>query len=60
MSVTYMVTDHNPADRSPSALTGWTGEQEGLLGTAASEFEEFNGRNINVLATFYRKSRPEA
>lgn len=38
-------------------LTEWTEEQAGRLGTAANEFEEFNGRIINVLATFYRENR---
>jgi len=43
-----------------SELTEWSEKQEELLGTAASEFEEFNGRIINVLATFYRKNKPSA
>jgi hypothetical protein len=47
-------------DEEKSELTEWTEEQEELLGTAANEFEEFNGRIINVLAAFYRKSRPGA
>jgi len=45
-------------DEEKSELTEWTEEQEELLGKAANEFEEFNGRIINVLAAFYRKSRP--
>jgi len=45
-------------DEKKSELTEWTEEQEELLGKAANEFEEFNGRIINVLAAFYRKSRP--
>jgi hypothetical protein len=47
-------------DEEKSELTEWTEEQEELLGTAANEFEEFSGRIINVLAAFYRKSRPGA
>lgn len=47
-------------DEEKSDLTEWTEEQEELLSTAASEFEEFNGRIINVLAAFYRKSKPGA
>jgi hypothetical protein len=45
-------------DEEKSERTEWTEEQEELLGKAANEFEEFNGRIINVLAAFYRKSRP--
>jgi len=47
-------------DEEKSDLTEWTEEQEELLSTAANEFEEFNGRIINVLAAFYRKSKPGA
>jgi hypothetical protein len=47
-------------DDEKSELTEWTEEQEELLATAANEFEEFNGRIINVLAAFYRKSKPGA
>ena len=47
-------------DEEKSELTEWTQEQEELLSTAANEFEEFNGRIINVLAAFYRKSKPGA
>ena len=47
-------------DEKKSELTEWTGKQEELLGKAASEFEEFNGRIINVLADFYRKNKAGA
>jgi len=47
-------------DDEKGELTEWTGEQEERLTAAASEFEEFNGRIINVLAAFYRKSKPGA
>lgn len=47
-------------DEEKSGLTEWTEEQEEHLGTAATEFEEFNRRIINVLAAFYRKSQPGA
>ena len=47
-------------DEEKSDLTEWTEEQEELLSTAANEFEEFNGRIINVLAAYYRKSKPGA
>jgi hypothetical protein len=47
-------------DEKKSELTEWTEEQESLLREAANGFEEFNGRIINVLAAFYRKSRPGA
>lgn len=47
-------------DEEKSELTEWTEEQEELLATAATEFGEFNGRIINVLAAFYRKSVPGA
>ena len=35
-------------------LTEWTEEQAEALGALATEFEEFNGRIINVLAAFHR------
>ena len=41
-------------------LTEWSEKQEELLGRAANEFEEFNGRIINALAAFYRKNKPGA
>jgi hypothetical protein len=47
-------------DEEKNELTEWSEKQEELLGTAANEFEEFNGRIINVLATFYRKNKPGA
>ena len=47
-------------DEEKNKLTEWSAKQEELLGAAASEFEEFNGRIINVLATFYRKNKPAA
>lgn len=47
-------------DEEKSELTEWTEEQQELLATAASEFEQFNGRIIDVLAAFYRKSKPGA
>jgi hypothetical protein len=47
-------------DEEKSELTDWTGDQEELLAAAASEFEEFNGRIINVLAAFHRKGGPVA
>ena len=42
------------------ALTEWTEDQLDALSSLASEFEEFNGRIINVLAESYRRSRPGA
>ena len=47
-------------DEEKSELTDWTEKQEELLSGAASEFEAFNGRIINVLAEFYRSSRAGA
>jgi hypothetical protein len=47
-------------DEEKSELTDWTEKQAELLSAAASEFEEFNGRIINVLAGFYRSSRAAA
>jgi Domain of unknown function (DUF4375) len=47
-------------DEEKSELTDWAEKQEELLNAAASEFEEFNGRIINVLAEFYRSSRAGA
>ena len=47
-------------DEEKGELTDWTDEQEELLGAAANEFEEFNGRIINVLAAFHRASKPRA
>jgi hypothetical protein len=47
-------------DEEKSELTDWTEKQAELLSAAASEFEEFNGRIINVLAGFYRSSQTGA
>ena len=47
-------------DEEKNELTEWSGKQEELLGTAANEFVEFNGRITNVLAAFYRKNKPGA
>lgn len=53
-------SDGLPAtDADKSDLT-WTDDQEKLLAAAATDFEKFNGRIINVLAAFYRKSKPGA
>jgi hypothetical protein len=43
-------------DDDKNALTDWTEGQLELLRAAATEFEAFNGRIINVLAAFYRNS----
>ena len=47
-------------DEEKRDLTEWSEKQEELLGTAAEEFEEFNGRITNVLGAFYRKNKPVA
>ena len=47
-------------DEEKNDLTEWTEEQAELLAAAAQEFEEFNGRIINVLAAFYRRAKPSA
>ncbi|MDX1572354.1 MAG: DUF4375 domain-containing protein [Xanthomonadales bacterium] len=44
-------------DEEMDALDEWTEEQGELLSALAGEFEEFNGRIINVLGAFYRKSQ---
>jgi hypothetical protein len=44
------------SDEEKDALTAWTEDQEERLSALADAFEEFNGRIINVLADFYRKS----
>ena len=46
-----------PTDEDKSELSAWSEKQEELLSTLAEEFEEFNGRIINVLAAFHRKSK---
>lgn len=43
-------------DEEKDELSEWTAEQEERLGALAEEFEAYNGRIINVLAAFYRKS----
>ena len=47
-----------PTDEEKSELIEWTEEQVELLSALADEFEEFNGRIINVLSAFYRRSQP--
>ena len=47
-------------DEEKDELSEWTAEQEERLGALAEEFEAYNGRIINVLAAFYRKSHGEA
>ena len=47
-------------EEEKNELPEWSANQAELLGRAANEFEEFNGRIINVLATFYRKNKPGA
>jgi len=42
-------------DEQKNELTEWSEDQQQLLGAAAGEFEEFNGRITNVLAAFYRR-----
>ncbi len=44
-------------DDEKSELAAWTEAQERRLGELATEFEEFNGRILDTLAEFYRKSR---
>jgi uncharacterized protein DUF4375 len=48
------------SDEEKNELTEWSEKQQELLAAAATEFEEFNGRIINVLAAFYRKNKPGA
>lgn len=45
-------------DEEKSALTEWSGAQEERLGELATEFEEFNGRIINVLGAYHRACKP--
>lgn len=45
------------SDEEKNDLTEWTVAQEERLVALAGEFEQFNGRIINVLADFYRGSR---
>jgi hypothetical protein len=44
------------SDEGKNDLTDWTEDQEERLSALADQFAEFNGRIINVLAAFYRKS----
>ena len=44
-------------DEEKSDLIEWTEKQEEVLSALATEFEEFNGRIINVLAEFYHKNQ---
>lgn len=48
------------SDEEKGDLTDWTEDQEERLSALADEFAEFNGRIINVLAAFYRKSQGAA
>jgi hypothetical protein len=48
------------SDDEKGDLTEWNEQQEHRLAAAASEFEEFNGRIINVLAAFYREGQRSA
>lgn len=47
-------------DDEKTGLTEWTEEQEERLGELATEFEEFNGRILNVLAAYHRAKKPGA
>jgi hypothetical protein len=47
-------------DEEKSELIEWTEAQEKRLGACATAFEKFNGRILNVLAAYYRKSKPGA
>lgn len=47
-------------DEEKHGLTEWTEDQLDTLSALADDFTEFNGRVINVLAEFYRKSQPAA
>jgi hypothetical protein len=44
-------------DDEKSEQVDWTEEQEEALGALAEEFEAFNGRIINLLAEYYRKTQ---
>lgn len=48
------------SDEDKSDLLEWTEEQDKRLSALATEFEQFNGRILDVLAAFYRKSKPAA
>jgi len=47
-------------DEEKSELVEWTEEQEERLSALGAEFEKFNGRVLNALAAFHRKSKPGA
>jgi hypothetical protein len=47
------------SDEEKDELTEWTEAQEELLSALAEEFEEHNGRIINVLGAFYRNSQQD-
>jgi hypothetical protein len=49
--------DGVPPSDDQKSDTEWTEDQEARLAALAGEFEEYNGRIINVLADFYRGSR---
>ena len=46
------------SDEQKAALTEWTEDQLDTLSALADDFAEHNGRVINVLAAFHRRSRP--
>jgi hypothetical protein len=48
--------DGLPDSEEKNDPTDWTEDQEERLSALADQFAEFNGRIINVLAAFYRKS----
>jgi hypothetical protein len=45
-------------DEAKSDLVDWTDEQEERLSALAGEFEAFNGRIIDLLADYYRRTKP--
>lgn len=47
-------------DEEKRELTEWSEKQLELLGAAATDFEESNGRITNVLAAFYRQNKSGA
>jgi len=50
--------DGVPADdEQKDELTEWSDDQEQRLAALFEEFEEFNGRIMNVLAAFYRSGK---
>ncbi len=44
-------------DEQKDELTDWTEDQEQRLSALFEEFEEFNGRIMNVLAAYYRSAK---